>query len=139
MLFEENRFDESITEYKRFIFFNPESNRKDLAYFKMGLAYRSMGNWHHALDAIGTSIKMTGDSEIADERKLLLATTMIASKDYNLAKLELFNLINSTQSDQIRQKALYFNGVVSIYTYDWNATNKYLNEFFLISNNESRS
>jgi hypothetical protein len=139
MLFEEKRFDESITEYKRFIFFNPESNRKDLAYFKMGLAYRSMGNWHHALDAIGTSIKMTYDSKIADERKLLLAKTMIISKDYNLAKLELFNLINSTQSNPIRQKALYFNGVASIYTYDWDMANKYFDKFYSVSNNENRS
>lgn len=139
MLFEEKRFDESITEYKRFIFFYPESNRKDLAYFKMGLAYRSIGNWHHALDAIGTSIKMTYDSKIADERKLLLAKTMIISKDYNLAKLELINLIDSTQSDQIRQKALYFNGVTSIYTYDWDMANKYFDKFYSVSNNENRS
>jgi tetratricopeptide (TPR) repeat protein len=134
----QGRHDEAITEYKRFIFFNADSDKAGTAFFKMGLAYRMMSDWHHALDAVETSIKMTNDPIVADERSLLLATTMIASRDYNLAKLELIKLIDSANTESLRQKALYFNGVASVYTFDWNATSKHFGDYYHKSDAKSR-
>ena len=105
----------------------------------MGLAYRAMRNWHQAIDAIEMSITMTDDPQVAEERSFYLATTMLASRDYSLAKLELIKLIDSTRSNQIRKKALYFSGIASIYNFDWNATEKYFGDFYHGSDMENRS
>jgi tetratricopeptide (TPR) repeat protein len=134
---EQGRYNEAITEYKRFIFFNADSDKVDMAFFKMGLAYRMMRDWHHALDAVETSIKMTSDPNVANERSLLLATTMIASRDYNLAKLELIRLTDPANTESLRQKALYFSGVASVYTFDWNATSKHFGDFYSKSDAKS--
>jgi len=138
-LSEKGQYNEAVTEYKRFIFFHADSNRTDSAFLKMGLAYRKMRNWHQALDAIETSITMADDPQVAEERSFYLATTMIASKDYSLSKLELIKLIDSSRSEQIRQKALYFSGIASVYNFDWNATEKYFGDFYYKSDMENRA
>ena len=55
-LFNLQSYDESITEYKRFLFFNPVDERAGYAYYKMGLAYRIEHDWKEAVDALETSI-----------------------------------------------------------------------------------
>lgn len=136
--FAQGKYNEAITEYKRFIFFNANSDEADSVFFKIGLAYRKIRNWHYALDAIENSVNMAKSPAIADERRLSLATTLIASKDYNFAKLELINLIDSTKSEQTLMKALYFSGVASVYNNDWDSTSKYFGDFYNKSNSENR-
>jgi tetratricopeptide (TPR) repeat protein len=136
-LSKQGKYDEAVTEYKRFIFFNPDYVDNSQILYKMGLAYRAEHDWHHALDAMETSITLTQDPEIANERRLSLATTLIASKNYNLAKLDLVRILDSTKDNSLSRKALYFSGVASIYSFDWDATEKNFNDFYNDSNNKS--
>lgn len=136
-LSKQGRYDEAITEYKRFIFFNPDHTDNSQILYKMGLAYRAERDWHHALEAMETSITLTQDPEIAGERRLSLATTLIASKNYNLAKLELVRILDSTRDNSLSRKALYFSGIASIYSFDWDATEKNFNDFYDDSSNKS--
>jgi len=132
----QDKYDSAITEYKRFIFFNPEHPDNAQVFYKMGLAYRAERDWHHALDAIETSIALTQDTEIANERKLLLATTLMASGNYNLARLELVRILDSTKDNSLSRKATYFSGIASIYAFDWDATGKFFDDFYANSSDE---
>jgi len=136
-LSKQGRYDETITEYKRFIFFNPDHTDNSQILYKMGLAYRAEHDWRHAIEAMETSIVLTQDPEIASERRLSLATTLIASKNYNLAKLELVRIFDSTRDNSLSRKALYSSGIVSIYSFDWDATEKNFNDFYDDSSNKS--
>ncbi len=138
-LSEKGQYNEAITEYKRFIFFHADSEKADLAFFKMGLAYRATRNWHQALDTIEMSIAMADDPQVAEERSFYLVTTMLASGDYSLAKLELIKLIESARSEQIHQKALYFSGIASVYSFNWNATERYFGDFYSESDMENHT
>ncbi len=119
-------YDEAITEYKRFIFFNPESDHIGYAQYRMGLAYRAVHNWQKSVDAFKASISVAGDSKTADERRIILATTLIASGNYSLARLELLKVLNQP----LRSKSLYFDGIASLYMFDWDASKEAFSRFY---------
>ena len=129
-LSKQGKYDEAITEYKRFIFFNPDYADNAQVFYKTGLAYRAEHNWYYALDAIKTSITLTHDPEIANERRFSLATTLLASGNHSLARLELIRILDSTKDSSLSRKALYFSGIASVYTFDWGATARYFNDFY---------
>jgi tetratricopeptide (TPR) repeat protein len=122
-LLEQKSYHEAITEYKRFIFFNPEGEN---ASYKMGLAYRSDHKWGEAVDAFRTSILATEDPKVADERRIILATTLIASGNYSLARLELLKVSETP----LRPRSLYFYGIASLYMSDWNEAREAFGEFY---------
>lgn len=129
-LLEQESYDEAITEYKRFIFFNPKSERVDYALYKMGLAHRSERNWQAAINAFGDSISVTEDLRTIDERRIILATTLIASGNYSLARLELLKVSEYSQHPSLRLRSLYFDGVASLYMFDWDSAEKAFGAFY---------
>ena len=129
-LLELGNYKESITEYKRFIFFNPECEDTGYALYKMGLAYRAGRNWQEAIDAVEASILAAKDPKIADERRITLATTLIASGNYSLARLELIRVSEFSDSPPLCLKATYFAGVASLYMFDWDAAGKAFGDFY---------
>lgn len=125
-LLEQKSYHEAITEYKRFIFFNPEGESAAYAFYRMGLAYRSDHKWKEAVDALRASILATEDPKIADERRIILATTLIASGNYSLARLELLKVSEAP----LRPKSLYFYGIACLYMSDWDEAREAFGEFY---------
>lgn len=129
-LLEQGHYDQAITEYKRFVFFNPEDEQISYAFYKMGLAYRAERSWNGAGNALKSSVRATDDAEIADERRLILATTLIASGNYSLARLELLRIIEFSAEASLRAKARYFDGIASLYMFDWDAVERAFGGFY---------
>lgn len=123
-------YDDAITEYKRFIFFNPKAKHTSYALYRMGLAYRAGHNWQEAIDAFRMSILATKDSKIADERRVILAITLIASGNYSLARLELLKVSEFDRHPSLRLRSLYFGGVASLYMSDWDAVEETFDGFY---------
>jgi len=123
-------YDESITEYKRFIFFNPEDKRVGDAFYKMGLAYRAEGRWGEAFDALNAAIRLTDDDKLKDERRIGLGITLIASGDTSLAQLELLKVLKFSQYDTMRRQASYFQGVAHLYAFNWEDAHQAFQEFY---------
>jgi len=129
-LLEQESYEEAITEYKRFIFFNPKSEHVDYALYKMGLAHRAERNWQAAINTFGDSISATKDLRTIDERRIILATTLIASGNYSLARLELLKVSEYSQYPSQRLRSLYFDGVASLYMFDWDSAEKAFGAFY---------
>ena len=123
-------YDEAVTEYKRFIFFNPKDDHTSYALYRMGLAYRAGYNWQEAVDVFRASILATKNSRIADERRIVLATTLIASGNSNLARLELLRVSELSNNPSLRLKSLYFGGIASLYMFDWGAARESFGGFY---------
>jgi tetratricopeptide (TPR) repeat protein len=121
-------YEAAITEYKRFLFFNPKSEYKGYANFKMGLAYRHLYKWQESIDALKTSISESPES--AEERRIILGTTLIANGNYNLAKIELIKAYKNSVSPSIHRKSLYFQGIASVYMSHWDASAEAFNRFY---------
>ena len=111
--------DAAITEYKRFLFFHPDDPRVGKVYYDIGLAYRAAGLWTEAIAALRTATHYAMDSESKSEYQLALAVTLIATKNYDLAELELIKVMLRNPAAQLHRRMLFLQAVVYIYQFRW--------------------
>ena len=118
-LFALENYDAAITEYKRFLFFNPHQPQVAEAQFKIGLAYRAQGWWPEAVKAMTAAVQLATETESQAEMRTELAVTLIASGAYDFALVELIKVDMQSQSVRLRQRARFLRGVVYLYQFKW--------------------
>ena len=118
-LVEEGNYDAAITEYKRFLFFHPDDPRIGEIYYDIGLAYRAEGLWTEAIAALRTATYYAIDSQSKSGYQLALAVTLIATKSYDLAELELIKVMLRNPPGQLHRRMLFLQAVVYIYQFRW--------------------
>ena len=118
-LFALENYDAAITEYKRFLFFNPHPPQVVEARFKIGLAYRAQGWWSEAVKAMTAAIQLATETESQAEMRTELAVTLIATGAYDLALVELIKVDMQSQSVRLRQRARFLRGVAYLYQFRW--------------------
>ncbi len=117
--FAQGNYDAAITEYKRFLFFHPDDVRIAEVYHNIGLAYRAQGLWTEAITALRTATRHAIDDESKSEYQLVFAVTLIATKDYDLAQLELIKVTLRSPSASLYRRALFLRAVAYIYQFRW--------------------
>ena len=123
-------YDAAITEYKRFLFFNPDHPQLNEGQFKIGLAYRAQGWWADAAEAMIVAIQQTTETELQSEMRVELAVTLIASRDYDLALIELIKVSMRTQSVRLQQRARFLRAVVYLYQFKWERSRSVFQAYF---------
>ena len=118
-LAEVGNYDAAITEYKRFLFFYPDDPRVGEVHYNIGLAYRAEGLWTEAITALRTATHYAMDRESKSEYQLALAVTLVATKNYDLAELELIKVMLRNPSDQLHRRRLFLQTVLYIYQFRW--------------------
>jgi len=118
-LFNSGEYEEAITEYKRFIFFNPTSDRVSYAYYKIGMAYRNKKSWVESLRALRQSAETACTESIRQNRELALAKTLIAAGNYSAAEFQLLRIESFSQDQILKRKAAFFRGVACLYLFKW--------------------
>ena len=118
-LVEAGNYDAAITEYKRFLFFHPDDPRTGEVYYNIGLAYRAQSLWTEAIAALRTATHYAIDRESKSEYQLALAVTLIATKNYDLAELELIKVMLRNPSAQLHRRMLFLQAVLYIYQFRW--------------------
>ncbi|MFQ6002404.1 MAG: tol-pal system YbgF family protein [Candidatus Zixiibacteriota bacterium] len=136
-LFNLERYEEAITEYKRFIFFNPDDHRIDHAFHKLGLCYKAQGNWEKAIKALRMSIQTADDDSLKEERKVESGIIQIACGKYSQAQLQLLRVAHFGKYPSTKKKAQFFLGVCYIYLFDWVNAKKALSDFYSGCNQQS--
>jgi hypothetical protein len=112
-------YDEAITEYKRQLFFSPETEEKSLIYRRLGLCYRNLNNWNEAFSMLRMAIDRQGDDSLRAELEIDLAVTGIAFGKYSSASLGLTKLSSFARQPKIRQEATFFLMICAVYRGDW--------------------
>ena len=118
-LFALENYDAAITEYKRFLFFNPHHPQVVEAQFRTGLAYRAQGWWTEAVEAMAAAVQLATETESQAEMRTELAVTLIATGTYDLALVELIKVDMQSQSVRLRQRARFLRGVAYLYQFRW--------------------
>ena len=118
-LFKRGNYKEAITEYKRFLFFNPESGSASDVWYRIGLAYRNERKWEESTKALRNSIYTAPNDSIRNEREIALGIVFIAMKNYSAAEFQLLRIESFSPFQNIRSKAAYFRGVASLYSFKW--------------------
>ncbi len=129
-LFDSNFYDEAITEYHRYIHFNPEKEEVSYAYYKIALAYRNKYNLEESLNAMGLSAQTALTDSIKNERKIDAALTYIAMGKYDKTKFILLKLISFSDNPEIKRKASLFLGIAHLYCYEWKSAKEALQIYF---------
>jgi tetratricopeptide (TPR) repeat protein len=128
-LFRSESYETAITEYKRYIYFNPLGDRASYAYHRIGSAYRELQSLPKAADALRNAVYTAGNDSIRDERRVDLAVILIASGNHSGAELELVRVSHFGRYSNIKKRASFFLGISCIYGYKWqealNAYRKY--------------
>ena len=129
-LFDSGNYEEAITEYKRFIFFNPKSHSVSYAYYKIGMAYGNEGKWKESINTLHQSIQTAPNDSIRNEREIALAIVLIGSGSYNAAKFQLLRIESFTQFQTLKRKAAFFRGIVALYLYKWEEAKEAFRVYF---------
>lgn len=129
-LFDMGSYQEAVTEYKRFIYFNPDNETNGEVYYRIGLAYRNEGKWREAADAVRKSISMTSGDSLRDERRISVAVILLAGGNLSGAEFDLLRVANFSDYPWLKKKAFFFLGVCYIYGYRWEESQKALARYF---------
>ena len=114
-----NNYDAAITEYKRFLFFQPDDDKVPGIYHRIGILHRNLGLLPEAINSIRQSVIRTSDKEQKSEYQIDLAVTLIANMDYDLARLELIKVLIRNPSEALYKRALLLQGVTYVYQFRW--------------------
>jgi TM2 domain-containing membrane protein YozV len=133
--FESDFYEEAITEYERYIFFNDSGREVSYAYYKIGLANRNMRNLERSSDAFELSAHVAFSDTTKDERKIDIAVNYIAGGEYSKAKFLLLKLISFSKIPDIRKKASLFLGISHLYCYEWESAKDALEVYFRCEKN----
>jgi tetratricopeptide (TPR) repeat protein len=128
--FGDGNYDAAVTEYKRYIFFNANSDCLWEIYYKLGLAYRNQGAFGDAISALRQSIALTNSDSISQSTKLAIAVIQIADRDYSGAEFDLLNLSSFSDYPDICRNAHYFLGVCYLYAGRWENARKAFAEYY---------
>jgi len=106
--FTSNRFNEAITEYKRFSYLYPDSRYRDYSSGRIGLSYQALGDSVLADRYVRQSIELTRDDDVRDSRRLALALLQVEDGRY-LTALAQFDSIASPGS-----RVLFCHGLLQL-------------------------
>ena len=120
-LYAEHHYDKSITEYLRFLTFQPQHPLSFYAHYKIGMAFsilnkREKAN-HHFLDAFRSAPPGENRARIQYQ----YALSLIAGGQYEFAKIELFRLIHSNESKNVSRAAHVIYSLLLIQNNEWEA------------------
>lgn len=122
-------YETAITEYKRFLFFHPDSIQTATVYQKIGLAYREQGFWQEAIIAMRNAVSHAFEEDTKSEYQLDLAVILLASQNYDLARLELIKVSLRHPTGTLYQRALFLQVVTFIYQFRWEEAQVLLKDY----------
>ncbi len=85
--FKEGDYYRAITEYKRFLFFFPQSSRVEEALWKVAKSYFSGGKWDDAISACENLLKKIPASSLKSDALLLMGRAFAEKKEYSQARI----------------------------------------------------
>ncbi len=112
-------YDEAITEYKRFLFFHPDSEEKSAVLYEIALALRAANRLDECIQVIRTSILYARTPEEKFEREIGLVVALLGNENYSGAEFQLLSMRSSKQSDEQKAQIAYSLGIVYISTFRW--------------------
>ena len=115
----QRNYDAAITEYKRFLFFQPDHSCAGEVYHKIGLAYRAQSLWTEGINALLTAVLHVVDMDTKLEYRLTLAVTLIANQNYDLAQLELIKVTMRAHSVPLYQHPIFLKAFAYLYQFRW--------------------
>lgn len=124
------KYDDAITDYKRFICFNRDDERASLVQVKIAKAYWGLGDREKALDEYGRAVDSAPSDQIRDARRVDLAVLHLANKDYSSAEAVLLRVSAFSADADAKRRASFFLAVCHLYLGGWDEARDELKTYF---------
>ncbi len=124
-LFSAKDYLTAVNEYKRFIYFFPKDVRVELAMYQIGLSYLLGRHFNEAVNSFKKLTDQYFETEYAIKSYFKISEAYITLKAFDLALINLNNLITITKDENIRDEAYYRIGWIYIETASWDNARHY--------------
>jgi hypothetical protein len=105
--------DEAITEYKRYLFFNPDSGTCAVYHSIAGL-YRDAGRFADAREALTSALASAGSDSLRDAIRIELSMISLAQGERSSAQMELLRIASFAKTRESRDRAGFLLCMVDI-------------------------
>ncbi len=110
--FEKAEYYRAIGEYERFIYFFPDSDKVELARYRIGLSFLKGKQYQEAIQAFDALIEEYQNTGYALKSYLRASEAYVLLKSYDMALAGLRNLITVAPDREVRDEAHYKEGWV---------------------------
>ena len=117
-LFSEGDYYRAITEYKRFIYFNPSDERAGKSLFRIAESYFRAGRWEEAIAAADSFLDKYPESALTDEALYLKASAQKSLKRYS-ESLTGFEQVAGRGAEPFKSRAIYQSALIFAERSDW--------------------
>jgi tetratricopeptide (TPR) repeat protein len=121
---------EAITEYKRFVFLNPDVPDVGHAHYQMAQCYKNMQLWEEAVDAIQRSL-FYAPAPVKDDRKLEIAAIQLATGNYAKAEFDLLRLHHFGKTQNMKDISAFYLGLCAVYQYQWDHAHDWFRKYYI--------
>ncbi|MBN4049675.1 tetratricopeptide repeat protein [Bacteroidales bacterium AH-315-N07] len=135
-LFVKAAFPSAIKEYKRYIFFTPDSVH-DKAFFRIGRCYQELNEFETASNYFDRSFFASNDHQIKIESMFQKAGCLINLNRYSDALFELLQVSNKNNEATIKRKHFYL-GLIYYKLEKWDSSQTYLTNYIEMCGSEDQ-
>jgi outer membrane protein assembly factor BamD (BamD/ComL family)/TM2 domain-containing membrane protein YozV len=118
-LFDEGVFDAAILEFKRYIFYHPQSDVLDYALYRIGQSYYYSHQPHNAQKSLERLLNNYSQSPFRLYARLMLGKTFMDNEDFAEARNEFRLIIKSSLDKKLSAQAQYLQAWSYLSDRDW--------------------
>ena len=119
-LFESGDYQAARREYKRLLFYQPDTEFKDVADYRIAASYYYQNRPERAEHLFREFLVVHPNSPFRFQSRLMIGQLQFDAGAYSLARTTLFELLHSSEDTEVGAAARYLRGWCYIYTSDWN-------------------
>ena len=118
-IFNQHAYRSAILEYKRLLFYHPDTRKADLAHYRIGLSHYHQGNQKLAQKKFEEVTHNFPNSSLYLHAQLMLGRTYFDAKNYSTARSTFFTIASADGSGEIAAQARYLRAWCYIHEQAW--------------------
>ncbi|MBN1754612.1 tetratricopeptide repeat protein [bacterium] len=137
-LFENGLYYDAVTEYKRFLFYHPETPLENYLHYKMALAQLRQGEFSGGIQNLEYLIYLSDDQEVSYNASLILVLTHIRLGHFFLAEYEIIDKISTYNVPSKLVELFYWYGWLFLLQGRWDEAREAFMEIIEMGDTESQ-
>jgi outer membrane protein assembly factor BamD (BamD/ComL family)/TM2 domain-containing membrane protein YozV len=118
-LFDQGAYRAAILEYKRLLFYHPDTSKVDLVRYRIGLSYYHQGNRELARQKFEEVTQNFPNSPLNLQAQLMLGRTYFDAQNYSTARSTFFSIVSAGGGGETAAQAQYLRGWCYIHEQAW--------------------
>jgi outer membrane protein assembly factor BamD (BamD/ComL family) len=119
-LFESGDYQAARREYKRILFYQPDTEFRDVADYRIAQSYYYQNEPDRAQHLFHEFSATHPNSPLRFQSQLMIGQLHFDAGSYSLARTALFELLHSSEDTEVVAVAHYLRGWCYVYTSEWN-------------------